>query len=129
MSQRRASIVRPILWFILIALLATRAAVPTGWMPVAGTDGVRITLCTGQGLVAATIDSDGKIHKGEPGEDGPRETCPYATLAHSADLPTLPALAAAPVFLAERPLPSATPQLVATLHAPRPPTRGPPALA
>jgi hypothetical protein len=129
MTRRRASTHRPILWFVLIALLATRAALPTGWMPVAGEDGVRITLCTGQGMVAATIDADGKVHKSEPGKDGPRETCPYATLAHSADLPTLPVLAAPPVLNAETPQAATPPQLVATLHAPRPPTRGPPALA
>lgn len=119
----------PILWFVLVALLVTRATVPAGWMPVANADGVRITLCTGQGLVAATLDAQGRIHHGEPQPEPPRETCPYATLAHGADLPTLPALAAPPILHAEPPLPSAAPQLVATLHAPRPPTRGPPALA
>lgn len=119
----------PVLWFVLIALLATRATLPTGWMPVAEADGVRITLCTGQGMIVATLDAQGRIHKGEPAKDGPRETCPFATLAHNADLPTLPTLAAPPVFHAEPPRPTTPPQLVATLHAPRPPTRGPPALA
>jgi hypothetical protein len=125
MTRRR----NPILWFVLLGLLLTRATVPTGWMPVAGADGVRITLCTGQGLVVATLDAEGHIHKGEPADEAPRDVCPYGTLAHGADLPTLPALAAAPMFAAEQPAPATAPQLVAALHAPRPPTRGPPALA
>jgi hypothetical protein len=75
------------------------------------------------------MDAEGNIHKGEPAKDAPRETCPYATLAHGADLPTLPALAPAPIFEAEQPAPSTAPQLVAALPAPRPPTRGPPTLA
>ncbi|HSG33516.1 MAG TPA: DUF2946 family protein [Sphingomonadaceae bacterium] len=118
---------RPILWFVLLALLATRAVVPSGWMPVAGSDGVKITLCTGQGLVVATLDAQGNVHPGEPAHEGPRETCPYGTLAHAAGLPVLPALAA-PILHIVPPSQSATVQLVATLHAPRPPTRGPPAL-
>lgn len=119
----------PVLWFVLIALLATRATLPTGWMPVAGADGVRITLCTGQGLVTATLDAEGKIHHGEPADEAPRDTCPYGTLAFGVDLPALPALAAAPIFETEQRVATTAPQLVATLHAPRPPTRGPPTLA
>jgi hypothetical protein len=116
----------PILCVLLVALLATRALVPTGWMPVAGADGVRITLCTGQGLVVATLDADGDILPMDPSEDAPRETCPFATFAHSADLPPMPLVAAAPIEHAAPPLPAAAPLLAATLHAPRPPTRGPP---
>ena len=46
----------PLILPLLALLLATRALVPTGWMPVADAGGVHITLCTGQGMVGATLN-------------------------------------------------------------------------
>jgi hypothetical protein len=119
----------PLILPLLALLLATRALVPSGWMPVADAGGLHITVCTGQGMVEAVLGADGKLHKGEPGDRAHHDPCPYGTLGHAADLPALPQVAAAPLPQPEiRTAPPAA-RIVAALHAPRPPTRGPPAFA
>lgn len=116
-------------WLIAAALLAVKALVPSGWMPVASEGGIRIALCTGSGTTMATLDPEGRLHRdGEP-ESPVQEACPFATAA-------TPFVLASPPTLAEPPLPAAAiepPALVAALiaarRALRPPARGPPAFA
>lgn len=128
MSARRRPL--PILWLLAAALLAVKALVPTGWMPVvAGDGGIRIALCTSQGTVLATLDADGTVHRDGAPESGNRDTCPFATVAAAFDLaapPAMPPAFAASPFSA-RPLPVAA--MVAARRALRPPARGPPAFA
>lgn len=119
----------PLLLPLIALLLATRALVPTGWMPTADAGGVHITLCTGQGMVDAVLGPDGKLKHDGTGGQTHHDPCPYGTLGHAADTPTLPHLAAAPTPQPEIRAPLAVAQIVASLHAPRPPTRGPPLLA
>lgn len=119
----------PLLLPLLVLLLATRALVPSGWMPVADAGGVHIMLCTGQGMVGATLGPDGKLKKGDTGDQAHHDPCPYGTLGHAADTPTLPEIAAAPAPQPETRVILPTKQIVDGLHAPRPPTRGPPSLA
>jgi hypothetical protein len=118
----------PLILPLLALLLATRALLPVGWMPVAGQGGAHITLCTGQGMVDAVLGPDGKLHKAG-GDQSHHDPCPYGTLGHAADTPTLPQLAAAPAPQLEPHVALSVEQIVAGLHAPRPPTRGPPLLA
>ena len=115
-------------WLALLALAGGRAFLPSGWMPVAGETGVRIALCTGSGPVVAWIDDKGRVHKDSPDDQSPKDHCPFGVLAHGAALPSLPALAAVPpnTNLLPVPLPQVRP--MARAYAPRPPTRGPPAL-
>lgn len=119
------------LTLLLVACaLLLRVAIPAGWMPTTGADGlVRITLCTGQGQMEAWVDGDGRIHdrKPEPKTDHP---CAFAGLI-------APAIDAAPI---DAPLPFARTGDVAPafahatvaigrgLAAPPPPPTGPPAL-
>jgi len=119
----------PLLLPLIALLLATRALVPTGWMPVADEGGVHITLCTGQGMVDAVLGPDGKLQKGDTGGQTHHDPCPYGTLGHAADTPSLPQLAAAPAPQPEIRAALPVAQIVASLHAPRPPTRGPPLFA
>ena len=58
----------PLLLPLIALLLATRALVPTGWMPTADAGGVHITLCTGQGMVDAVLGPDGKLKPGDAGD-------------------------------------------------------------
>jgi hypothetical protein len=121
-----------LVWLLVAVLIGAKALVPSGWMPVAAADGVRIALCTGQGPVIATIDASGHVHKYGQKDGAPqapaRETCPFATLALTTPLPASPVLApAAPVRPA--PVHLAQPRSLAPAHAPRPPARGPPLFA
>jgi hypothetical protein len=119
----------PLLLPLIALLLATRALVPTGWMPTADAGGIHITLCTGQGMVDAVIGPDGKLKQGGAGDQTHHDPCPYGTLGHALDTPSLPELAAAPAPQPEIRTETPVAQIIAALHAPRPPTRGPPALA
>lgn len=125
MTTRRHPLILP----LLALLLATRALVPSGWMPVADAGGVHITLCTGQGMVDAVLGPDGKLKKGDAGGHAHHDPCPYGTLGHALDTPPLPELAAAPAPQPEIRAALPVEQIVAGLHAPRPPTRGPPVFA
>jgi hypothetical protein len=115
-------------WMAVAILLAARALLPMGWMPVEQAGGIRIELCTAHGAITATLDSKGQLHK--DGEEEPADdACPYAVMAAPADTPSIPALAALlpPIALA----PPVLAQLAVAPYpqGPRPPTRGPPSLA
>ncbi len=120
---------QPVLWLLVACLLAVRALVPSGWMPVAEDDGIRIALCTGQGTVMARLDDQGRLHRDGAPDNAPRETCPYATVTAPFDVPAGPVIAAAsaaPVLVNR---PSLTAALIAARKSLRPPARGPPAFA
>ena len=119
----------PLLLPLIALLLATRALVPTGWMPTADAGGVHITLCTGQGMVDAVLGPDGKLKHGDAGDRTHHDPCPYGMLGQALDTPALPQLAAAPAPQAEVHVALPVAQIVAGLHAARPPTRGPPLFA
>jgi hypothetical protein len=108
---------RPGLLFIAacVAALALRLILPAGWMPVAGNDGVVISLCSGSGPVDPAVPASGG--------DAP---CDYALalgpllMTAALVLPVL-MLPVLPV-----PLPAAVAPLLRR-RRPRPPGQGPPA--
>lgn len=121
---------RPILWLALVAAVLLRAALPSGWMPVAQDDGIRVLLCSGSGPVEIVVPVK-RAAEPSNGDHGavPNEPCPYGlALAKVMDMP-----AAAP----EVAMPHAGKALdgerlaaarLAILHNLRPPARGPPTL-
>lgn len=129
MTQVRRSHL-PFVWLLLAAALLLRAAVPAGWMPTAGQDGVRIALCTGIGEQFLTLGSDGKFHNDAPKPVAPHDPCPFG-------LATGMAANATPEVHLPLPLASLAtlnfpelPEIALTQRKyPRPPATGPPALA
>lgn len=119
------------LMLALVALaLAARILVPAGWMPSESGGRSTITLCTGQGMVEAWIDADGKIHKSAPEKGGKASgTCMFAALGLAV------VAAVAGFFVAalfdRRHIPGFSYNLLVLgrgLAAPPPPARGPPLL-
>ena len=53
---------------LLLCVLAVRALVPTGYMPVAGPLGVIISMCTGAGAVKAFVPADPAHHDDSSGK-------------------------------------------------------------
>ena len=127
---RRISLATQTRLSLLIALaLLIRALVPTGWMPVAGPDGMHLTLCPGQGAMAHSMPGmkGGADHRGGALPDHP---CAFAGLGLAADT------APPPLILPNRATPAVEPRrdqaTVAVgrgLAAPPPPATGPPAFA
>lgn len=120
----------PLIWLFLAAALLLRGAVPAGWMPTSGQGGVRIALCTGIGAEFLILGSDGKLHKDAPKPTSPRDPCPFALATGSAanatpevHLPQPPATLAPLIFAKFAEI------ALAQRKYPRPPARGPPALA
>ncbi|AHE56627.1 hypothetical protein [Sphingomonas sanxanigenens] len=117
---------------LVACALLLRIAIPAGWMPSTGADGlIRITLCTGQGQMEAWVDGDGRIHDRKPGKSEPKtdHPCAFAGLI-------VPALDAAPIDTPLRfargdgVVPAFAHEVVAIGHglaAPPPPPTGPPA--
>jgi hypothetical protein len=116
----------------LLAILALliRAAVPSGWMPVADAGGIRIAICSGSGPMDMVVGQDGTLHRDAPVQDrqAPRDVCPFGLVSGiAADVPPS-------VFLAPSPLQQPE-QHARTLafteklfpRALRPPPTGPPA--
>ena len=112
-------------WMAIALLVAARALLPMGWMPVEKAGGIRIELCTGHGVITATVDSEGRLQQ-ETDETAPEEACPYAVMAVPTDLPTLAELAEPLPAVAIVPVALATISILPYPHGPRPPTRGPP---
>lgn len=119
------------LW-LLALVLALRSLVPTGWMPTAGDDGIRVLLCTGSGPVALVLhpggdhrDGDHRDGDGAPGEI--RDPCPFAVALGKAAPPPPPDAEIAPAVAHAQ----AHVAMLATIGAIvrrslRPPARGPP---
>ncbi len=115
--------------FVVLAL-AVRVLVPTGWMPSSLGGHPGFALCTGQGLVEAWVDSDGKLHKSplDKREKG-SNPCLFSGLTAGIDPAILYTEVASADFAAR-----ATQPLVFSLGigrglaAPPPPSTGPPFL-
>jgi hypothetical protein len=118
---------------LLFALLAfgVRLLVPFGFMPHADEGGYRITLCTGEGMVSAWVDADGKLHPGkkDPSQRGDQK-CAFSALAGAPAMPEQPATE--PVAVEPEAIAFAEQRQVAVgrgLAAPPPPSTGPPSIA
>ena len=117
------------LWLAALAL-AVRVLVPAGYMPAQG-KGLEITLCTGDGMVAAWVDDQGTVHKGEKApaskSDHPCAFSAIGSLAEAggpADAADLPAIGRHIVQPRQ-----ASAFIGQGLAAPPPPPTGPPLFA
>ena len=111
------------LWLVALAF-AVKLLVAPGMMPVVDAGGLRITICTGSGPVAATLDLDGKKGKQAPMA---QEACAFSALAWSALAVAVPHVAVPPFArfvmpIALPPLPARAPPVALP-----PPATGPPA--
>ncbi|MFM5952977.1 MAG: DUF2946 family protein [Novosphingobium sp.] len=111
---------------LLVAALALRMVVPSGFMPVADAHGLRMAICSGSGPAFVELDPGHKA----PASPEVRDPCPYGLAAHAAlDLPPSLALPAAPERFAVLPYPGLAAARLTAWRALRPPARGPPAFA
>lgn len=113
---------------IVLAALAVRLAVPAGYMPVVGVDGVTLSICTGAGplQMAASGHDMHNMHHGQQDID-PQGRCAFADLA----LPAIGGadpfqLAAALAFIVSLGLVPLVPLVLRDIPRLRPPLRGPP---
>lgn len=116
---------RPALWLVALAF-AVKLLVAPGMMPVVDAGGIRITICTGNGAVAATLDLDGKKQNRAPMA---QEACPFAMLGWGTLAAVTPYLAVPPFIhfiapIAVPPLPARAPPAALS-----PPATGPPSFA
>jgi hypothetical protein len=120
------------LFAALVALvLAARLFSPAGYMPVATSHGVMVTLCTGQGAVKLLVAREG-VPEGRSHDDhgAPmQEHCPFAGIAAAPALPAVDPLPLLAVWhLSTGPIAFAIRTgWIAHLAAPPPPSSGPPA--
>ncbi len=115
---------------LAVLVLLVRAFVPSGWMPVADANGIRIAICSGSGPMELVLSKDGTLKKDTGQQKAPRDPCPWGLgSAISADLPVPAALPDPPqalpdefvraIAFAARPFPRGL----------RPPARAPPRFA
>ncbi len=113
---------------LLAVALVVRALVPTGWMPVATAQGVRLALCPGQDVTPPAMAGMHHGHERDGKQPPPDHPCAFAGLGLAADTaPPFVIPSAAPVA---PPLVAAHPLAVTVgrgLAAPPPPATGPPA--
>ena len=117
------------LWLAAFAL-AIRVLVPAGYMPADG-KGLQITLCTGDGMVAAWVDGEGNLHKGEKAPEGKGDhPCAFAGVGALAEVGS-PADALEPPALIAQVQPELPDHAFPGrgLAAPPPPQTGPPLFA
>lgn len=122
----------PALLRLLAALaLCVRAAVPSGWMPVADQGGIRIEICSGAGPMAMVLERDGSLHEErEPNAPPPRDPCPFGTApAMAADLPQSAVLAPPPLTEPQEHARATAFAALPFTRSVKPPARGPPRLA
>lgn len=123
---------RRILFALVACALLLRAAMPAGWMPSAGADGVmRVSVCTGMGAQTMWIGRDGAVHHGEAPAPGHHDGQPCAFGALGVGLDATPGVAVAPPLAPPLTVAAETRQRAAVgrgLAAPPPPATGPPRL-
>jgi hypothetical protein len=136
-AVRQDRLLRAIVCALLVLVFAARIVAPSGFMPVRTSEGVMVTLCTGQGAVQVMVDRDRASpatgqHDSQH-DDGQgsamSEHCPFAGGASAPAIPTLPLLASVPVWMGVAgPIAFALKTgWIAALAAPPPPPQGPPA--
>lgn len=132
-AVRQSAILRMLFCMAVALAFAARLLSPSGFMPVATSHGVMVTLCTGQGavkmLVARDSVPDTSQHHDDSDHQKPMDHCPFAGAAGLPALPSLAALALLPVWhLPSGPIAFALRTgWIARLAAPPPPSSGPPA--
>ncbi len=124
--QRHAA--RALFALLLLCILAIRVAVPTGFMPKQGAQGIVISLCTGEGAVRMVLPIE-RQDKDAPLHDVKDKPCAFAAgLGGGLTMP--PALSLAVASLIMRPVLLGTAISDLTVHrlaAPPPPAQAPPA--
>lgn len=117
-----------LLWLLAALALCVRAAVPSGWMPVADQGGIRIEICSGAGPMAMVLERDGSLHEERgPASPTPRDPCPFGTApAMAADLPPVIALALPPLTEPQEHARAASFAALPFVRGLSPPATGPP---
>jgi len=120
-----------LLWLLAALALCVRAAVPSGWMPVADQGGIRIEICSGAGPMAMVLERDGSLHEERgPASPTPRDPCPFGTApAMAADLPSVIAMAPPPLSEPQEHARAAAFAALPFSRSVKPPATGPPNLA
>lgn len=120
-----------VLWLLAVLALCVRAAVPSGWMPVADQGGIRIEICSGAGPMALVLERDGSLHEERaPATPAPRDPCPFGTApAMAADLPPVILLAPPPLTEPQEHARAAAFAALPFVRGLKPPATGPPSLA
>lgn len=128
MRQRLSMANRARLLTLLVAALVVRALVPTGWMPVATAEGVRLEQCAGQApQPMAGMHHDHRDGGKQMPVDHP---CAFAGLGLAVDTaPPPPVLPVKPGAAAPVAPPALAVAVGRGLAAPPPPATGPPAFA
>ncbi|MFM5930903.1 MAG: hypothetical protein ACKOPQ_08350 [Novosphingobium sp.] len=106
-----------------------RAMVPSGWMPVADGEGIRIAICSGSGPMEMVLDRDGGLHRdsGPAAPAAPRDPCPFGLAsALAADVPAPVAVPAAPIALPDEHARAVSFAARPFARGLMPPARGPP---
>jgi hypothetical protein len=118
-----------LLWLAALAL-AVRVLVPAGYMPAEG-KGFEITLCTGDGMVAAWVDDHGNVHKGQKAPDGKSDhPCAFSGIGALAEAEASAGAVALPLATSQAPPVGLGLAYVGQgLAAPPPPPTGPPLFA
>ncbi len=127
-SLRESGVLRGSFAALLLLVLALRLVAPTGYMPVATSEGVRVELCSGSEPRTLTLDLGSKAPAAK--HDAADAPCAFSAASGlalaSLVTPGLPL----PLAAAQRPAGRAIADLtVHRLAAPPPPAHAPPAAA
>lgn len=114
---------------VLLAL-SLRILIPTGFMPVIGSQGLVVQLCTGMGVETITIDIGRKVPNEKP-QNTADSPCVFATglscsLLANAGLTTIVSFVYGLTIFVGTAIADLT---ISRLAAPPPPSQGPPALS
>ncbi|MBY8824989.1 hypothetical protein [Sphingomonas colocasiae] len=115
---------------LLVCVLAIRAAVPMGFMPVPSAQGIIVSLCTGEGATTVLLPIERKDgHSGDHKSAEP--PCAFATGLGGGMVEPPSATFAVRDHAGHRPpaLPAVADLILHRLAAPPPPALGPPAHA
>ncbi|PVX29010.1 hypothetical protein [Sphingomonas pokkalii] len=127
---RHSTHARRVFALLLLCVLAIRAAIPTGYMPVAYAHGITISFCTGQGAVKAFLP----IPQREDGHDHHGPAAPPCAFAAGLGGPLIEPIETAfgvkvPQTFNAVPPHAMEDMAVHSLAAPPPPAQGPPSRA
>ncbi|MCQ0971327.1 hypothetical protein MLD63_12930 [Paracoccus sp. TK19116] len=117
-------------WLLLLPFLLF-ATISQGTMLQAGPAGVRIVLCTGDGVVEAIMAPDGQVHRiddNAPADHPQTSTCDWALHAQPSMSDGGPALIAAPMLALRTAYSIDVPFSARRAEVLTPAARGPPAL-
>jgi len=121
---------KSLLAIVFLLALSLRILIPTGFMPVVGSQGLVVQLCTGMGVETITIDIGKKLPSEKPPHTA-ESSCVFTTslssslLANTELTAILPFVYGLTIFVGK----AIADLTISRLAAPPPPSQGPPALS